>query len=167
MSRNVEMPAVLPRTPPRRVHVAGGDWVIFGPPPSDHVQPELLDDPGLADAIETLQLKRRSAHVELAEAHLLGAFMSALVLGGALLVLFVGPAAVVQTLDDRRITTVWDLMIWWMVLAPASAAAGAYGIVTLGRRVREVRGWRHRASDLALRLKRARAERERRRSILP
>jgi hypothetical protein len=72
----------------------------------------------------------------------------------------------VESLDGRQITTVWDLMLWWIVLVPAAAIGGAYGVVTLGRRVREVQGWRQRSAEVTLRLQRARAEQERRGSVV-
>jgi hypothetical protein len=148
------------------VRLGDGEWVSFGRPRPDHIQPRLLDSQGLVEAIHVLSLKRRSAYIELMRAHLLGAGTSAAVIFVALLILWFGPASFLDTLKGRGIATVWDMAVWWLVLAPLAVIAAGFSTISLARRLREVQGWRVRAGEVSRRLGDARMELRRRAGMM-
>lgn len=148
---------------PRPPYRPSSPGVLLHAPSPDHSPPNLLTDEELAQSIESLTVKLRSAERNLAAVYMAWAGVSVVLLVVGLILLWYGPTVFLDRVlgvTDSNNTLV--MAFWWIAVVAVAVFGGAMGDQVLRRKLRLARNWRHRVDELTMRLRDAESVKQRR-----
>jgi hypothetical protein len=129
----------------------------------DHAPPGTLGDAALSQSVASLRRKLRSVRAALLTARLTGAALLLAIVAAGFTLLWVGPEPfLARIFQGGDVVTVPELLVWWAVVIGAALFGGIAGTRLVLRRLRVVRAWKHRVSQVERRLESAEAEARRR-----